>query len=460
MTSNTKPTNAAAGLYRTIWRWHFYAGIFCIPFVITLAITGTIYLFKPQIDGLVDKPYRQLTMTGERSSVDAQVAAALAKFPNAGFLNYQLPQTPTEAVVVSVLVEGERHQVYVNPYTLAIVKSVPYEQQFIQLVRTFHGELLAGNVGSVVVELAGAWAIVLIVSGLYLWWPRNSNGLAGVVFPRIRKARLKKEGRIFWRDLHAALGFWVSAFTLFLLISGLPWALVWGSAFKEARQLITEQAVAHAGHEGHVSQDLSGQDWSLSQQEEAASFRLQANNGPIHLSVAALTNVAQLDLAHPVELSIDPANSAQWIAKSQHQNRMLRANVWMHNETGEVVKAETFSEKGLLDRVIGIGISAHEGHLFGWLNQLLGLFTTMALFTIAISGLIMWYQRKPEGGLGAPRRLPNAAVGKGVVMITLSLALFLPLLAISLISLLLLEWLLLKRLRHVSLWLGLNYHRD
>jgi transposase len=33
--------------YRTVWRWHFYAGLFCIPFVLWFATTGTIYLFKP-----------------------------------------------------------------------------------------------------------------------------------------------------------------------------------------------------------------------------------------------------------------------------------------------------------------------------------------------------------------------------------------------------------------------------
>ena len=39
-----------SALYRTIWRWHFYAGLFCIPFVLWLALTGSIYLFKPQVE--------------------------------------------------------------------------------------------------------------------------------------------------------------------------------------------------------------------------------------------------------------------------------------------------------------------------------------------------------------------------------------------------------------------------
>ena len=37
-------------LYRSVWRWHFYAGLFVIPFVLLLSVTGAIYLFKPQID--------------------------------------------------------------------------------------------------------------------------------------------------------------------------------------------------------------------------------------------------------------------------------------------------------------------------------------------------------------------------------------------------------------------------
>ena len=38
-----------------IWRWHFYAGLFCIPFILILSITGPIYLFKPQIEAWIDK---------------------------------------------------------------------------------------------------------------------------------------------------------------------------------------------------------------------------------------------------------------------------------------------------------------------------------------------------------------------------------------------------------------------
>ena len=39
--------------YALAWRWHFYAGLFVAPFMILLALTGIVYLFKPQLDALL-----------------------------------------------------------------------------------------------------------------------------------------------------------------------------------------------------------------------------------------------------------------------------------------------------------------------------------------------------------------------------------------------------------------------
>ena len=39
--------------YNLAWRWHFYAGLFVAPFMVMLALTGIIYLFKPQLDSLM-----------------------------------------------------------------------------------------------------------------------------------------------------------------------------------------------------------------------------------------------------------------------------------------------------------------------------------------------------------------------------------------------------------------------
>jgi uncharacterized iron-regulated membrane protein len=426
---NLQTNNKA--LYRTIWRWHFYAGIFCIPFVIVLALTGAIYLFKPYYENWQESQFHQINSTAERLPANQQIQAALDAIPGGNFLSYRLPQNPDESVLIKVQA-ASNWQVFVNPYTAEVVGKQESSWQLMNIVKTIHGELLIGNVGSVLVELAACWAIVLLVTGLYLWWPRNTKGLAGVLYPRLREG-----SRTFWRDIHAVTGIWISAFALFLLVTGLPWALVWGAALKEVRAI-----------------DFSAQqDWTQSRAEEHQHWRAQASE-VFDLTPAILTAAEAIQLAPPVELSISHAHHNSWKASSQSQNRPMRADVWLASD-GSIEKQSGFAEKKLLDRAIGIGVAAHEGYLFGWFNLVLGVLTCAGLILMSVSGFILWRKRKPDSVLGAPPAMPTR-VGFAVVAITLGLAVFLPLLAISLVVLLAIEFLVLRRIARLNQWLGLS----
>lgn len=424
-------TNQSRALYRTIWRWHFYAGIFSIPFVILLALTGAIYLFKPYYEHWQERDYRGLQVTGEALEPNQQISAALAAIEGGKLLSYRLPQTADEAVLIKVQ-SDTNWMVFVNPYTGAVLAKERSDEQLMNIVKTLHGELLLGTVGSILVELAACWAIVLIITGLYLWWPRNAQGLAGVIYPRLREG-----SRTFWRDIHAVTGIWISSLALFLLVTGLPWALVWGAALKEVRSI-----------------DFSKQqDWVQSRAQEHDHWRAQASE-TFNLTPEVLLAARQLKLSPPVELSIASTHHISWKASSQTGNRPQRADVWLNGD-GSIEKQSGFAEKKLLDRAIGIGIAAHEGYLFGWFNLVLGVLTCVGLILISASGFILWRKRKPNSVLGAPPPMP-ARVGFAVVAITISLAIFLPLLAISLVALLIIEFILLRRVSGVSQWLGLS----
>jgi len=214
--------------YNTIWRWRFYAGLFYIPFVLVLSITGAIYLFKPQVETVLDQPYDYLVITGARASAEAHVLAALAAVPGTALNAYVLPEMPNSAVRVLVGQKKDLTRVYVHPETLQILKIEQEDDKFMRIVHRLHGELLIGDIGSNLVELAASWVIVMLITGLYLWWPSNIKSMAGIVYPRLSKSKSGKNSRLWWRDLHAVTGFWISFFTLFLLLSGLPWAKSWG----------------------------------------------------------------------------------------------------------------------------------------------------------------------------------------------------------------------------------------
>lgn len=53
------------GSYQWIWRWHFYAGVVFAPFLLVLAITGGIYLFKAEIEHKLYEDWYDVTPQSE-----------------------------------------------------------------------------------------------------------------------------------------------------------------------------------------------------------------------------------------------------------------------------------------------------------------------------------------------------------------------------------------------------------
>jgi hypothetical protein len=169
--SNGNKNRINQALYRSIWRWHFYAGIFCIPFVILLAITGAIYLFKPYYENWQESQYHGLSVTQEALLPNQQIAAALAEIPEGKLLNYRLPQAADEAIMISVQADQIWH-VFVNPYTGEVVGKQASNDKLMNIVKTIHGELLLGNLGS--------HRIVFVVAAQQPW---NRRGLVSAHTP-------------------------------------------------------------------------------------------------------------------------------------------------------------------------------------------------------------------------------------------------------------------------------------
>lgn len=458
--------------YRAIWRWHFYASLFCIPFVILLSITGAIYLFKPQIDRWEDRAYHNLTIGERRLPADRLVQSAWASFPAGVPLQYQLPEDDRAAASVLIEHAGSKHRVFVHPETGAVLGQRPDQATIIRWVRTLHGQLHLGVRGSNLVELAASWTIVMLLTGLCLWWPRKRRGWGGILYPRLLSG-----GKQFWRDLHAVTGFWVVGLALFLIATGLPWAKFWGEYFRTARGMVQsvqsqdwtiggEEVKAgldpHAGHSGHGhdGHGHDGQPATPGSGAPRAGGRGGRGGPPMPTDLLGLRQAAEtaeaLALAYPVQIHASPGRPGHWTVSSDSQNRTLRVTCLVDGRTGEVVHREDFADRPLVDRLVSIGIAAHEGQLFGWPNQLLGLFTTGGLVLISLSGYVLWWRRRPSGSLGAPLPHGTARFRWPLLVTIVMIGVYLPLFGFSLILILLLERLLLRQIPPVRSWLGLS----
>ncbi len=121
-----------------------------------------------------------------------------------------------------------------------------------------------------------------------------------------------------------------------------------------------------------------------------------------------------------------------------------------------MVSRTDFAQHNLIDRISGVGIAIHEGQLFGWANQALGLFIAVSLLTVSVSAVVLWWRRRATGVLGAPVPLGRPRFSAGLLAIVIMLGVLLPLFGASLVLVALLERLILRRLPGIRDWLGLR----
>jgi uncharacterized iron-regulated membrane protein len=440
-----------SSLYRTIWRWHFYAGLLVMPLILILSVTGAAYLFRPQIESWEEQDFRGLPTEGDVSP-DRQLAAALAANPGASFHAYRLPEASGDAAMIHLGKQGDggMADVFVSPQGKVLGNLDP-DTRIAPTIARIHGSLMIGKLGDWLVELAASWAIVMILTGLYLWWP-DGRGLAGVLWPRLHLG-----GRAALRDLHAVTGFWVTGLALVLLLTGLPWASVWGDAFRMVRSELglmqgpqewnTDGSDPHARHDHQAMANHGGHHIHHTPGQMRLTYVVAKARGE-HMAFPVLV------LPPGAQQTFGPPTGNVWTVKSETQNRPLVRSVSYDPVSGKEVARQDFADKHPIDQVVNYGIAWHEGQLLGVFNQIVGVLTALMLMTLAVSGFLTWRRRKPDGVLGA---LPPApAKARGVAAVVLLLAALLPMLAASLILLWIAERLVLSRVPATARWLGLH----
>ncbi|MEO0831437.1 MAG: PepSY domain-containing protein, partial [Pseudomonadota bacterium] len=208
----------SGAFYRLVWKWHFLASLFVLPFMAMLALTGGIYLYKSQIEEAIYADRLNVAVGESRQSYEAQVAAVEAAAGVTRLRGVTIEDEPTRSTVIEFDdADKVRSLAWVDPYTAEVLAVVPRDETAMQVLRKFHGELLLGDVGTKFVELAAHWAIVMFITGIYLWWPRGQRTLAKAV------SLPSGKGRAWWRETHLFVGMLATVLIMPILMTGLPW---------------------------------------------------------------------------------------------------------------------------------------------------------------------------------------------------------------------------------------------
>lgn len=444
-------------VYRAVWRWHFYAGLIVAPFMLILSVTGAIYLFNDEINDALHADKRIVAPHDATLPLSRLIASAEANVPGGKATRidtWNAPDRSAQAFVTAT--DGTKLRVFVDPGTGAALGSHVYERTLVGFADVFHGSLMLGKVGDGIVELAACWGVVLLVTGLYLWWPRGASGVAAALAPRFGAT-----GRPFWKSLHAATGAWTAALILFLILTGLPWANVWGTLLRGGADVMgAGYPTSHRNHGSvpastTIKQATGEAPWALEEAPMPTSQDHAAHHGghtsapadkaarPIGVDAAAGV-LARSGMAHPYRLSLPDGPAGVYSAYTYPDNPAGQRTIQIDQYLGAVVNDVGFKDYGPVAKAVELGVQLHMGNYFGAANQAVMLLACVGAAGLSITGPIMWWRRRPKGQLGAPRPLEPARL-RTVTLITASLGVLFPLAGASLLAALALERVLARR---------------
>lgn len=433
--SSAVAARSTSNLYRAVWRWHFYAGLLVLPFMITLAVTGALYLFKDEIDGAIYSNLKRVAVEQTRAAPEAMVDAVLSNYPGTA-VKYTDPATPESSAEITVTTaDFGKLAVYVNPYSGQVLGALPDRGTIMWTIRYLHSLKYFGDTARMLIELAGGWSILLVGTGIYLWWPRGKKGGAVSV-------RGKPKNRMFWRDLHAVTGLFVGVFIVFLAITGMPWSGIWGEKVNEWAN------GSNFGYPSGVRVDvpMSGEhldhvaktSWSLEQAKLPESS--EAAGTPIGLNKAVET-FDRLGLHRGYAVALPSKPTGVYTGSVYPDDASQQRVIHLDQYSGEPLIDMGFADYGLGGKWMEWGISVHMGQEFGLANQLVLLAACLGIVLLAVSAGVMWWKRRPAGSLGVPPLPGDTKVFRGLIVMLAIGGIAFPLVGISLVVMLALDWL-------------------
>ena len=442
--------------HKTAWRWHFYAGLYVVPFMLMLSITGLVMLYDDVIEDNLYGEMLNIEQQGRLVAPSMQLSNVKIAYPDATIKQYITPENDLRASRFAIVsASGQGLFVTVNPYTGELLGEIDRDNSIYNLANDIHGTLLIGDTGDRLIEIAASLMVILIISGIYLWWPTDSASKAGLF-----KIRFNSGKRILWRDLHANIGLLTSAILLFFVISGLSWAGIWGAKIVQPWNSFPAEKWNNVplSDETHASMNhdvLEEVPWNLEQTKMPLSGS-QAGKEAIEMGQVNLNTV--VDYAQQVgftrfKINLPAksdsvysitANTMSGDITDARDDRTLHIDQY----TGKVLADIGWSDYSLMAKSMAAGIALHQGDMGLW-NRVLNTLLCLLFMFIAISGVVMWWSRRTSDYklLAAPTPPTKSPRWLSAMIITSALAFIFPMAGIAIGLIWILDFVVVSRVR-------------
>lgn len=368
---------------------HRWLGLISGTIVFIVSITGAIFVFEEELFRLFHPELAYVAPGKQLQDINLLKEAAqkcigtekpinftfIYGEPDRAYCFSAFKRKPTSTSLWDKDEIDHYNHVYVNPYTGVVLGVVNKETEFFYVVRRIHQNLLLRrDIGNVVVGSSTLIFLVILVSGLILWWPKRIAAW---------KQRFTVKWRARWRrinyDLHSVFGFYAFLLALIIAVTGLVWSFEWwengiiammGSTKKD-RAFIAQRDTLHTATVNGISmawKDALGR----YDQFERMTFTFPTRKNSI------------------ARIFVQYKGPSAWTDSDY---------LFYNSEHGQLQQEVAHNDKTLALKWRNSNYNIHTGKIYGWPTQVLALLASLVCASLPVTGVIMWLGRRKKSSV-------------------------------------------------------------
>ncbi|MDP9957230.1 putative iron-regulated membrane protein [Epilithonimonas hungarica] len=375
---------------------HLWFGLSIGLIVFIVALTGTMYVFKDEIQnqtrkGAIYVNPETITQTPlpievlkekVSSVVNEKYPASSVEIPLDKNRSYEFLYYEKDKQAWNYFQEIKVNKlIYINQYTGQVLGVYDEKYSLFPILKAIHWSLLLkSDWGKYVVGIPVVLFIIMLITGIILWWPKNKKSRKGRLSFDWKNVRTWKRRNY---DLHNILGFYASFVALLLSVSGIYFAYPWvkntfNVTLSGSWEIPKEKEVKSPDsllRKSKVIFDLAA--WETKKlYPDASSFRIPLNG----------KNKKGKDLKNiPVTIYGEDGKFA------------IRNQLIFDKYSGKLLANKPHQKLNNAEKYANANYDIHVGSYFGLFGKIIWFAVGLICTSLPVTGFLLWLGKKKKG---------------------------------------------------------------
>lgn len=363
---------------KAIGKIHLWLGLSSGIIVFIIAVTGCLYAFQEEIQNITEE-YRFVEKQDKPFLLPSQLEQIARKeIPDKALhaIKYNGSEKSAEAIFFHYE-PSYYHIVYLNPYSGEVLEKANMEEGFFRFILDGHYYLwLPHEIGQVVVASATLVFLVMLISGLILWYPRNKNATK-------QRFQFKWKKGTKWKrknyDLHNITGFYVFLIALIFAITGLVWGFQWFAhsyytVLGGEKSLVYEDQISTKSK--LTLEKPVDKVWALMQKQYPNAKSIEVHP-PENDSTAIAANA-------------NPEEGTYWKMDYRYFDQYTLEEKEVNHIFGK------YENAAISDKLLRMNYDIHTGAVFGLTGKIFAFLISLLIASLPITGFYVWWGRKKK----------------------------------------------------------------